>query len=393
MELYQTVARLAERARKVLQVDSAAVYLLDKAGTHLRGAASSGLHADWSLREPIEVERSFMNREALAGKPVVITDARAEQQAMKLPQGCCSALCVPLVAAIGPVGTLHVYTNSPRHFSEADIEMLMALADLGAVAIAAVRELLVLKALETREARFIYSATHELRAPVAAAQSLMRSVAKGYAGPLSDKQVEVFDCINRRLDFLEILIKDLLNLAMGKAPKQPPEERLLALNSPVERMVLLFQPWAEERGVTLTCNPCSEELVVWTSEEAVRRIFTNLLDNALKYTPSGGSVTVSLSRVNGEAQVYVTDNGIGIPAESLPYLFDEFYRASNAGTVDVVGTGLGLTIVKELVHQYGGRIDVESTVREGTTFTIAFPLARPGSLESRSATSTEGNAC
>jgi len=376
MELYQTVARLAEKARKVLQVDSAAVYLLDKAGTHLRGAASSGLHADWSLGESIKVERSFMNREALAGKPVVVTDARAEQPAMELPPGCCSALCVPLVAVMGPVGTLHVYTNLPRHFSEADVEMLMALADLGAVAIAATRELLVLKALETREARFIYSATHELRAPVAVAQSLMRSVAKGYAGPLTDKQVEVFDCINRRLDFLEILIQDLLDLAMGKASKQAPEERLLALNLPVERVVLLLQPWAEERGVTLTCNPCSEELVVWASEEAVGRIFTNLLDNALKYTPSGGSVTVSLSRVNGEAQVQVTDNGIGIPAESLPYLFDEFYRASNVGTVDVVGTGLGLTVVKELVHQFGGWIDVESTVRQGTTFTVTFPLAR-----------------
>jgi two-component system phosphate regulon sensor histidine kinase PhoR len=374
MELDQTLVHLAERARTVLQADSAAVYLLDKTGTCLRGAASSGLPADWGLQVSIEVERSFLDREALAGRPALVTDAQANQPAMELPQDCCSALCVPLVGADGPVGTLHVYTKPPRYFDQAEANLLVPLAELGAMAIAATRELLVLKALETSKARFIYSATHELRAPVAVAQSLMRGVVKGYAGPLTDKQVEVFDCINRRLDFLEILIKDLVDLAAGKAAELSPEEGPLALNSCVERVVLLLQPWAEEKGVILTCTPCREELVVWASEEGMERVFTNLVDNALKYTPSGGSVTVSLSRVGGEAQVQVTDNGIGIPSESLPHLFEEFYRAPNARTIEAVGTGLGLAIAKDLVHQYRGRIDVESTVEQGTTFTVIFPL-------------------
>ncbi|MEJ2557188.1 MAG: HAMP domain-containing sensor histidine kinase [Anaerolineae bacterium] len=258
------------------------------------------------------------------------------------------------------------------------MNLLMPLAELGAVAITATRELLMLKTLETSKARFIYSATHELRTPVAVAQSLMRGVVKGYAGPLTDKQVHVFDCINRRLDFLEILIRDLVNLAAGKASELVPEEGPLVLHSCVERVVLLLQPWAEEKDVILTCDPCHEELVVWASEEGLERIFTNLVDNALKYTPSGGNVTVSLSRVEGEAQVQVMDNGIGIPSESLPHLFEEFYRAPNARTVEAVGTGLGLTIAKDLVHQCGGRIDVESTVGQGTTFTVTLPLARPG---------------
>jgi two-component system phosphate regulon sensor histidine kinase PhoR len=378
MELDQTLACLAERARTVLQADSAAVYLLDKTGTYLRGAASSGLPADWGLQESIEVERSFLNREALAGRPAVVTDAHADRPAMELPQGCCSALCVPLVGADGPVGTLHVYTKLPRHFDQAEVNLLMPLAELGAVAIAATRELLMLKTLETSKARFIYSATHELRTPVAVAQSLMRGVVKGYAGPLTDKQAHVFDCINRRLDFLEILIRDLVNLAAGKASELVPEEGLLVLHSCVEQVVLLLQPWAEEKDVILTCDPCREELVVWASEEGLERIFTNLVDNALKYTPSGGSVTVSLSRVEGEAQVQVMDNGIGIPSESLPHLFEEFYRAPNARTVEAVGTGLGLTIAKDLAHQYGGRIEVESTLGQGTTFTVTLPLARPG---------------
>ncbi len=379
MELDQTLACLAERARTALHADAAAVYLLDKTGTYLRGAASSGLPADWCLQESIEVACSFLNQEALAGRPAVITDTQVGPHTMELPHGCCSALCVPLLYADGPVGTLHVYTKPPRYFDQTEVNLLMPLAELGAVAITATRELLTLKTLETSKGRFIYSATHELRTPVAVAQSLMRGVVKGYAGPLTDKQVEVFDCINRRLDFLEILIKDLVDLAAGKASELVPEEGPLALNSCVERVVLLLQPWAEEKGVLLTCDPRREELVVWASEEGLERIFTNLVDNALKYTPSGGSVTVSLSCVSGEAQVQVMDNGIGIPSESLPHLFEEFYRAPNARTVEAVGTGLGLTIAKDLVHQYGGRIDVESTVGQGTTFTVTLPLARPGS--------------
>jgi two-component system phosphate regulon sensor histidine kinase PhoR len=378
MELDQTLACLAERARTVLQADSAAVYLLDKTGTYLRGAASSGLPADWGLQESIAVERSFLNREALAGRPAVVTDAQVDQHTMELPHGCSSALCVPLVGMDGPVGTLHVYAKTPRYFDQAEVNLLMPLAELGAVAIAATRELLMLKTLETSKARFIYSATHELRTPVAVAQSLMRGVVKGYAGPLTDKQVHVFDCINRRLDFLEILIRDLVSLAAGKASELVPEEGPLVLHSCVEQVVLLLQPWAEEKGVILTCDPCREELVVWASEEGLERIFTNLVDNALKYTPSGGRVTVSLSRVEGEAQVQVMDNGIGIPSESLPHLFEEFYRAPNARTVEAVGTGLGLTIAKDLAHHYGGRIDVESTLGQGTTFTVTLPLARPG---------------
>jgi two-component system phosphate regulon sensor histidine kinase PhoR len=165
-----------------------------------------------------------------------------------------------------------------------------------------------------------------------------------------------------------------MRASLGKASELAPEEGPLVLNSYVERVVLLLQPWAEEKGVILTCTPYSEELVVWASEEGVERIFTNLVDNALKYTPSGGCVTVSLSRVGSEAQVQVTDNGIGIPSESLPHLFEEFYRAPNARTVEAVGTGLGLSIAKDLLDQYGGRIGVESTLGQGTTFTVTFPL-------------------
>ena len=374
LELDWTLARLAEGARQMLQADSAVVYLLDESGSYLRAAAASELPEEWQSSETVDVERSFLNREALAGRPTVIADALADHQAWDLPRGCGSALCVPLTHERGPVGTLHVYTRLARHFDEVDVALLMPLAEMGAVAIAAARELSALKTLDDNQAHFIHCVTHELRSPVSAAQSLVRAVNQGYSGPLTGRQAEVFERISHRLDFLEILINDLLNLAEGNAPELAEREVRVILDSILQQVVHMLGPCAEERGLVLTYSPCLEELVVWAGEEGLHRIFVNLVDNALKYTLPGGTVALSVSRVNGTVQVQVTDTGIGIPSESLPHLFEEFYRAPNARSVDAVGTGLGLTIVKRLVERYSGSIKVESALGTGTTFTITFPL-------------------
>jgi signal transduction histidine kinase len=277
-----------------------------------------------------------------------------------------------------------VYARAPQRFDEGDAELLMPLAHLGAAATAATWALAALETLEASKAHFIRVATHELRSPVTVAQSLVRTVLKGYAGELTDQQSEIFSRISHRLDFLESLVNDLLDLAAGKAPELTEECRAVTINASVGRAVLLLQPRAEEKDVALAHRVCCEELVVWGSEEGFDRIFVNLVGNAVKYTPAGGSVTVSLRRVGAaddageeEIQAQVTDTGIGIPKEALPHLFEEFYRAPNAKALDEVGTGLGLAIVKDLVDRYRGRVEVQSTLGQGTTFTVTFPMLQP----------------
>jgi len=378
VKLEQVLARLADGARETLQADAAAVRLLDNEGTHLIVVAVSGPSATphpaaLQQQGPIALEHSPLDREALSGQPIIVADTRADPRAVNVPGDYGSVLCVPLAHEGHPVGTLHVYETAPQRFAEGDIASLMPLADLGATAIAATRALVALEALEASKGHFIRVATHELRSPVAVAQSLVRGVLKGYAGELTGKHAEIFARISRRLDFLESLVNDLLDLAAGKAPGLAEEETAVVLNSSVGRAVLLLQPRAEEKGVTLTHRVCGEELVVWGTEEGLDRIFVNLVGNAVKYTPSGGSVTVTMRPVEGAVKVQVADTGIGIPEEALPHLFEEFYRAPNAKALEEVGTGLGLAIVKDLVERYGGRIEVESKVGQGSTFTVTFP--------------------
>ncbi|HID86546.1 MAG TPA: GAF domain-containing protein [Anaerolineae bacterium] len=376
MELEQLLARLADGAREMVRADAAAVRLLDEEGAHLTVAAVSGLPHALRRREPIVVERSPLDGETLAGQPTVIADARADPRAVDVPEEYCSVLCLPLMHEGNPLGTLHVYATEPGRFSEEDATLLMPLADLGAAAMAAIRAQMALEALEASKARFIRVATHELRSPVTVAQSLVRGVLRGYAGELTDQQAEILGRISRRLDFLESLINDLLDLAASKAPELAEEEGPVLLNASVGRVMLLLQPRAEEKGLRMTLQPCRDELVVWGTEEGLDRIFVNLVSNAVKYTPSGGTVTVSVRRVGEQAQVEVADTGIGIPEEAFSHLFEEFYRAPNAKALEEVGTGLGLAIVKDLVDRYGGHVEVRSRVGQGSTFTVTLPLYR-----------------
>jgi len=104
------------------------------------------------------------------------------------------------------------------------------------------------------------------------------------------------------------------------------------------------------------------------------RICNNLVSNAIKYTPEGGSVLVTLKRDEGETCICVKDSGIGIPDDAIHHLFEDFYRAPNAIAIERQGTGLGLSIVKETVSSFGGRITVESEVGKGSSFTVTLPL-------------------
>jgi signal transduction histidine kinase len=112
----------------------------------------------------------------------------------------------------------------------------------------------------------------------------------------------------------------------------------------------------------------------------LRQLFLNILDNAIRYTPGGGSITVSLARNEGRAVVSVADTGIGIPGEHLPFIFDRFYRVDKARTNAEGGTGLGLAIASSIAKMHGGEIEIESQVGKGTTVRIVLPLADTQSL-------------
>ncbi|HMB28522.1 MAG TPA: ATP-binding protein, partial [Blastocatellia bacterium] len=140
--------------------------------------------------------------------------------------------------------------------------------------------------------------------------------------------------------------------------------------STTEQMRLL----AEDKGIALRCE--SEELVNIEGDRArLKQVIVNLVDNAIKYTPAGGLVGVNVGGSNGRALLEVNDNGVGIPPEALPHIFERFYRADKARSRQMGGAGLGLSIVKAIVTAHGGRVRVESVEGKGSRFLVELPVA------------------
>ena len=204
----------------------------------------------------------------------------------------------------------------------------------------------------------------------------MRTITAGYSGQVNEQQKDLIDRAIRRVDFLQKLIDDLLELAAGKAKlNSHVVAEAVSLEECMIRMVDRFAAPAKEKELTLKWQNLSKKLCkVMASSESLDRIFNNLLSNAVKYTPNKGTVSVTLSRSDGDARIVIEDTGIGIPEDAMAHLFEEFYRAPNAKEFEREGTGLGLTITKDLVTRLGGWITVHSTVGEGTRFTVSLPL-------------------
>lgn len=216
--------------------------------------------------------------------------------------------------------------------------------------------------------------THELRSPVRVTSSLLNVLSRGYVGELNDKQADLVDRARRRIQALETLIDDLLDLAAGKANGPSDIARgPVSLSEVLHEVCIRYEPLAEEKGLSVQYSGLDDGLIVHGVREELDRIFDNLISNAVKYTQTGG-VEVRTERTDGWVRITVADTGIGIPADALPRLFQEFFRARNAKASQETGTGLGLAIVKDLVERYGGRVEVESVEGIGTTFIVLLPI-------------------
>jgi signal transduction histidine kinase len=378
LDLQHVLDHLARGTTHALQAKAASIRLLDTSD-RLELRAAYGLSKRYLEKGPVEVEHSLIDQEALSGQPVIVENT-AHDECLQYPdeivaEGIRSMLCVALIGRRGPLGVLHVYGRQPDFFGEEDADFVTAIARQGAIAIENALAYRESQRTDEMKSQFVRAVTHELRSPVSGAQSLLRTVMRDLAGGLNDLQRDVLRRLSDRLDALQMLIDDLLDLAAGKVEGLETELAPVSVEMAILNVVEKLSSQAGEKGIDLRVNYVPRALTVVASEEGLERIFLNLIGNAVKYTPAGGQVSVDLRQRGEEAIITVADTGIGIPEKDLPHLFEEFYRASNAKRSGITGTGLGLAIVKSLAERYKGRVSVQSKVGEGTTFIVALPLA------------------
>ncbi len=219
--------------------------------------------------------------------------------------------------------------------------------------------------------RFVADVSHELRTPLTTIRGNLDLLKMGAAESPEDRQATLAT-IEGEVTRLSRLVSDLLFLARSETgiPMEFQQVELDTLLLDVYR-----QAQTLVNGVTLTLGH-EDQAVVKGDPDRLRQLFLNLVDNALKYTPAGGRVTLSLYREGNWAKVIVEDTGIGIPEEAIPHLFERFYRVDKARSRSRGGTGLGLAIVKEVTDSHGGYIEVTSEEGRGSRFTIWLPTSR-----------------
>ncbi|MDQ0858119.1 two-component system histidine kinase PnpS [Bacillus sp. V2I10] len=226
-----------------------------------------------------------------------------------------------------------------------------------------------LKKLEQMRKDFVANVSHELKTPITSIKGFTETLLDG---ALEDKQtLEYFlSIILKESDRLQTLIQDLLDLS--KIEQQGFKLNLQNCNAKeiLEEVIIILKSKADEKEIELSLHVNSDELYVYGDVYRLKQIFINLISNALNYTPKGGRVQVSLKDGESYATFIVSDTGIGIEKEEIPRIFERFYRVDKARSRNSGGTGLGLAIVKHLVEAHKGQIFVNSTVGEGTTFTV-----------------------
>lgn len=233
-----------------------------------------------------------------------------------------------------------------------------------------------IKALEEKKSDVLRVAAHQLRSPVSAIKSLLDVVVHGYAQD-NEERLRLLMRAHDRTDGMLVMINELLVLArlkdMGHIREEPGER--VDVCSALGDLDALYGPRAREKGVRLELSAPPEACVITAGGADIREALNNLVDNAINYTPSGGSVGCAAAMDGDDLVITVSDTGIGIEPPEIENIFKEFYRAPNAKAADSHGTGLGLPIVKRSIEKWNGTISVSSRPGEGTTFTLRFPLA------------------
>ncbi len=243
---------------------------------------------------------------------------------------------------------------------------------LGAILV--LNDITALKKIDQMKSRFVSMVSHEIRGPMNTVLAQIHVLMDGLAGELFDKQKEILGRCAQKVNALAEMTTHLLDLSKIESGLISQERERLNLAGLLQELLGFHQDQAGLKNIRLEAGTIDRDLSVMASPYHLREVVANLLSNALKYTPENGRVTLSAVEKNGYACIRVRDTGFGIPPEDLKQIFTRFYRVKNEQTRFIIGSGLGLSIVKSIVEAHHGRVGVESELGRGSVFTVELPL-------------------
>ena len=326
---------------------------------------------------------------AKTGQPVLTPDVEQDPRyvAWKGLPHTRSELAVPLKRGDRVLGVMDMQSVEPDAFDATDLEALGVLADQLAVAVENARlyqkvrrqadELQAavdrLEELDRLKSEFIQNVSHELRSPLALIRGYAEMLDMGELGSLDPAQEKPVTIIARRARMLSALVEDI-TLILG-TETSPPDPEPVSLDGLARAAVADFQISAATAELTLETDIASDLPPVRGTPTHLRRVLDNLIENAIKFTPPNGTISVHLRELDEDRVLLeVSDTGIGIPPDQRDRIFERFYQVNGSTKRRYPGTGLGLALVKEIIETYGGEVSVKSEVGAGSTLAIALPV-------------------
>jgi two-component system sensor histidine kinase KdpD len=370
LDLDALLNRLVHAAAELCSAEAASILLYDQAKGQLYFEAATNLETPLLKGLIVPVEASIAGWIIQERQPIIISDAQKDPrhfgkvgQTTKVQTR--SLLGVPLVAKEQVIGVLEAINKLQGSFTDEDQEVLIALGAQAAVAIE--------NAHLFQQSDLISELVHELRTPLAALNTATHLLQRPQ---LADEQrknvIRAMESEINRLTEMSTAFLDLARLESGRSQYQVGIVDVKAL---LEECALVMRGKIEEKGQELRFELAADAPAVRGDAAKLKQVMLNLLSNAYKYTPAGGEISLELRRGDGEALILVSDNGAGIPAESLGRIFEKFYRVPRTEQT-VPGTGLGLSICKRIVEAHEGRIEVGNRPGGGAVFTVRLPAAR-----------------
>jgi signal transduction histidine kinase len=220
--------------------------------------------------------------------------------------------------------------------------------------------------------------SHELRTPLNAIAGYAELLAMGVRGPVNDEQLRDLSRIQQNQHHLLEIITDILNFSRIEAGRVRYVLGALPVRDVLARMEGMIEPQARARSIEYRCENVADGVAVLADREKLEQVLINLLGNAVKFTPSGGRITLSADVEGERVRLHVSDTGIGIESDQIGSIFEPFVQLEPALTRTTEGAGLGLAISRELTHGMGGELGVTSSPGSGSTFTVELPRASAG---------------
>jgi signal transduction histidine kinase len=389
LDLETVLSTIVSRATQLAGMDGGSIWEYDEARAQFYLHATDRLPDDLVevLRAtPIRKGEGALGRLAMTGAPVEIRDIADERsyqsrvRELLIRSGYRSVLAVPLLREDRLLGALAVNRNNAGEFAPEVVELLKTFATQSALAIQNARlfrEIEIksrqLEIASQHKSEFLANMSHELRTPLNAIIGFSEVLAERMFGEINAKQAEYLSDILESGRHLLSLINDILDLSKIEAGRMELEPTDFDLPAAIENALILVRERAQRHGITLGRMVDGRLGMIRADERKVKQVLLNLLSNALKFTPDGGTVDVLADVNDGEAKIMVRDTGVGIAPEDQKAVFEEFRQVGTASK-KVEGTGLGLTISRKFIELHGGRIWVESQLGLGSTFAFTLPL-------------------